>query len=94
MFQFEGLITSGNEALVHHMEVFHCEVPPGVAPPSYDAPCDSENKPQELDVCRKVIGAWAMGAPVRKLVKPVMVFDHHEIVHCLVIITSYFQQQM
>ncbi|CAG5122416.1 unnamed protein product, partial [Candidula unifasciata] len=59
---YEGIITEGNHDLVHHMEVFHCEVSPRHRLPSYSGPGMSEGQPEGLDVCRRVIGAWAMGA--------------------------------
>ena len=62
--QFEGYIMKGNEDLVHHIEVFHCEVGPNEKVPYYNGPGLAEGKPKGLEVCRKVIGAWAMGASV------------------------------
>ncbi|KAH3798089.1 hypothetical protein DPMN_151679 [Dreissena polymorpha] len=49
------------------MEVFHCEVPSNQIVPFYSGPGQSEGKPKELEACRKVIGAWAMGATVSKV---------------------------
>ncbi|XP_013420099.1 dopamine beta-hydroxylase-like [Lingula anatina] len=60
--QFEAVIKPGNEHLVHHMEVFHCEVPPNKIVPSYNALCHAETKPEQLKSCTRVIGAWAKGA--------------------------------
>lgn len=62
IIQFEGHIMKGNEDLVHHIEVFHCEVGPTEKVPYYNGPGLAEGKPKGLEVCRKVIGAWAMGA--------------------------------
>lgn len=42
------------------MEVFHCLTDSTVEIPLYAGPC--EKSPQEVKVCSKVIGAWAMGA--------------------------------
>jgi len=65
-WQFEGAISSGGRGVVHHLEVFHCEAPPHVHIPYYNAPCSSKSqRPRGLESCRKVIGAWAMGAKVR-----------------------------
>lgn len=64
-FQYEGVIQKGNEMLVHHMEVFHCEVASSVTVTAFSGPGLSEGKPPELGACRNVIGAWAMGAKVR-----------------------------
>ncbi|CAG7731030.1 unnamed protein product [Allacma fusca] len=62
--QFEANIQHGNEALVHHMEVFHCETDVNTEMPLYSGPC--EQSPPEIKVCSRVIGAWAMGAePLR-----------------------------
>ncbi|XP_003795019.1 dopamine beta-hydroxylase [Otolemur garnettii] len=59
--KYEAIITKGNEALVHHMEVFQCtdEVH---SFPSYSGPCDSKMKPDRLNYCRHVLAAWALGA--------------------------------
>ncbi|KAH3798083.1 hypothetical protein DPMN_151673 [Dreissena polymorpha] len=65
--QYEGVIQKGSENLVHHMEVFHCEVPSNQIVPFYSGPGQSEGKPKELEACRRVIGAWAMGATAMEL---------------------------
>ncbi|KAL2076717.1 hypothetical protein ACEWY4_027688 [Coilia grayii] len=62
---YESVITAGNEAIVHHMEVFECapDTDPDmerVAP--YSGPCDSKMKPPQLNYCRHVLAAWALGA--------------------------------
>ena len=49
---------------MHHMEVFHCEVESNEIIRYYSGPGQAEGKPPELAACRKVIGAWAMGAAV------------------------------
>ncbi|XP_014849355.1 PREDICTED: dopamine beta-hydroxylase isoform X1 [Poecilia mexicana] len=58
---YESVITPGNEAIVHHIEVFECaqdlrEVP------QYSGSCDDKMKPKKLNFCRHVLAAWAMGA--------------------------------
>ncbi|NXA34878.1 DOPO hydroxylase, partial [Eudromia elegans] len=58
---YEPVITAGNEALVHHMEVFQCAAEQGRVP-RYNGPCDAKMKPAQLNVCRHVLAAWAMGA--------------------------------
>ncbi|KAG8337202.1 hypothetical protein J6590_029567 [Homalodisca vitripennis] len=60
--KFEPVITQGNEPLVHHMELFHCEGPADKEFPLYRGPCDSEDRPEDIKVCKKVLAAWAMGA--------------------------------
>ncbi|XP_052673220.1 dopamine beta-hydroxylase-like [Crassostrea angulata] len=62
IIQYEGVITKGNEEFVHHIEVFHCQVDPLVKVTSYNGPGMAEGKSPELEACREVIGAWAMGA--------------------------------
>ncbi|XP_061911121.1 dopamine beta-hydroxylase [Entelurus aequoreus] len=58
---YESVITAGNEAMVHHMEVFECS--PDVSNvPDYSGSCDDKMKPGKLDFCRHVLAAWAMGA--------------------------------
>lgn len=61
--QYEPVITAGNEALVHHMEVFQCAAKFDSFP-HYNGPCDSKMKPDRLNYCRHVLAAWAMGAQV------------------------------
>ncbi|XP_070811803.1 dopamine beta-hydroxylase [Pituophis catenifer annectens] len=58
---YEPVVTGGNEALVHHMEVFQCS-PHFPAFPHYSGSCHSKMKPQRLNFCRHVLAAWAMGA--------------------------------
>lgn len=62
--QYEPIVTKGNEALVHHMEVFQCAA--GFESfPHFSGPCDSKMKPERLNYCRHVLAAWALGAKVR-----------------------------
>ncbi|KAG8509447.1 Dopamine beta-hydroxylase [Galemys pyrenaicus] len=58
---YEPIITAGNEALVHHMEVFQC-APQFESVPRFSGPCDSKMKPDRLNSCRHVLAAWALGA--------------------------------
>uniref|UniRef100_A0A3B4Z232 Dopamine beta-hydroxylase n=1 Tax=Stegastes partitus TaxID=144197 RepID=A0A3B4Z232_9TELE len=58
---YESVITPGNEAIVHHMEVFECS-PDIPEVPDYSGPCDDKMKPGKLNFCRHVLAAWAMGA--------------------------------
>lgn len=61
--QYESVITRGNEAIVHHIEVFECS--PDISNvPGYSGSCDDKMKPDKLDSCRHVLAAWAMGAEV------------------------------
>ncbi|KAM5331021.1 dopamine beta-hydroxylase [Glossophaga mutica] len=57
---YEPIITEGNEALVHHMEVFQC--PAELQGSDFSGPCDSKMKPHRLGHCRHVLAAWALGA--------------------------------
>nr|CAD7435261.1 unnamed protein product [Timema monikensis] len=61
--QFEAVVQEGNEALVHHMEVFHCVAPPEQNIPEYKGPCFAPQRPETTQVCKRVLAAWAMGAP-------------------------------
>jgi dopamine beta-monooxygenase len=56
------VIQPGNEALVHHIEVFHCEAPHGHDMPEYQGACFSHGRPEATKVCKRVLAAWAMGA--------------------------------
>lgn len=58
---YESAITRGNEAIVHHIEVFECS-PDLRTVPDYSGSCDDKMKPDKLDSCRHVLAAWAMGA--------------------------------
>uniref|UniRef100_A0A8C5H6L5 Dopamine beta-hydroxylase n=1 Tax=Gouania willdenowi TaxID=441366 RepID=A0A8C5H6L5_GOUWI len=58
---YESVITPGNEAIVHHIEVFECD-PDTREVPRYSGSCDDKMKPGKLDLCRHVLAAWAMGA--------------------------------
>nr|XP_046163418.1 dopamine beta-hydroxylase-like [Oncorhynchus gorbuscha] len=58
---YESVVTPGNEAIVHHMEVFECS-PEMSTVPQYSGSCDSKMKPASLNYCRHVLAAWAMGA--------------------------------
>ncbi|XP_021269575.1 dopamine beta-hydroxylase isoform X1 [Numida meleagris] len=61
IIMYEPVITAGNEALVHHMEIFQCTAEFDSIP-HYNGPCDDKMKPQRLNYCRHVLAAWAMGA--------------------------------
>ncbi|XP_037653314.1 dopamine beta-hydroxylase [Choloepus didactylus] len=58
---YEPIVTEGNEALVHHMEVFQCAAE-FESFPHFSGPCDSKMKPSRLNYCRHVLAAWALGA--------------------------------
>ncbi|XP_063364441.1 tyramine beta-hydroxylase [Cydia amplana] len=60
--QFESVITRGNEGLVHHMEVFYCDVDPKKEVPLYEGDCFAPDRPEITKKCSKVKAAWAMGA--------------------------------
>ncbi|KAL1131405.1 hypothetical protein AAG570_011022 [Ranatra chinensis] len=60
--KFESVIQEGNEGLVHHMELFHCEADRGQELPLYRGPCQHADRPNSTQVCKKVLAAWAMGA--------------------------------
>ncbi|KAG1652660.1 Dopamine beta-hydroxylase [Nymphon striatum] len=62
LIQFGPAVQAGNEPLVHHMELFHCEVDKDEDLPHWDGPCSSPNKPKILEACKRVIAAWATGA--------------------------------
>ncbi|XP_061656788.1 dopamine beta-hydroxylase [Syngnathoides biaculeatus] len=56
---YESAITPGNEAIVHHIEVFECSLDDV---PQYSGSCDDKMVPANLNFCRHVLAAWAMGA--------------------------------
>lgn len=58
---YEPVITPGNEAIVHHIEVFEC-APEVQEVPDYSGSCEDKMKPKKLNFCRHVLAAWAMGA--------------------------------
>lgn len=61
--QYEAVVSAGNEAIVHHIEVFECSPHMDVVP-QYSGSCDSKMKPAKLNSCRHVLAAWALGAEV------------------------------
>ncbi|RVE65659.1 hypothetical protein OJAV_G00118940 [Oryzias javanicus] len=61
IIMYESVITPGNEAIVHHIEVFECS-PDMKDVPQYSGSCDDNMKPRKLNYCRHVLAAWAMGA--------------------------------
>ena len=64
ILQYEPIMTEGNEHLLHHMEVFHCVPQQGENAdfPIWSGPCGSDEAPQKLIQCKKVLAAWAIGA--------------------------------
>ncbi|CAF0824212.1 unnamed protein product [Didymodactylos carnosus] len=62
IIRFDGVVSPQSEGVVHHMELFHCNIPPEKEVPEYNRPCTAEQKPMGLTECRRVIGAWALGA--------------------------------
>ncbi|XP_055929694.1 dopamine beta-hydroxylase-like [Argiope bruennichi] len=62
IIQYSSAIQEGSEGLVHHMEVFHCEVEANKKLPPWNGPCSSPAKPKILEACKRVLAAWAMGA--------------------------------
>ena len=66
MIKYEGLISPETDGIVHHMEVFHCVNETSVKAKSFRGPCKvfGAERPEGLEDCRQVIGAWAMGAIV------------------------------
>lgn len=61
IIMYEAIVTEGNEALVHHMEVFQC-TNESEDLSKFNGPCDSKMKPERLNYCRHVLAAWALGA--------------------------------
>ena len=62
IIRFDGVVSPQSEGVVHHMELFHCDVDAKTKIPAFNGVCTSEQKPMGLTPCRRVIGAWAMGA--------------------------------
>jgi len=62
IIRFDGVVSPQSESVVHHMELFHCDVDLNIKIPAFNGPCTSEQKPMGLTPCRRVIGAWAIGA--------------------------------
>uniref|UniRef100_A0A8C8G3M0 Dopamine beta-hydroxylase n=1 Tax=Oncorhynchus tshawytscha TaxID=74940 RepID=A0A8C8G3M0_ONCTS len=60
-----SVVTPGNKAIVHHMEVFECSPEMDTAP-KYSRSCDSKMKSAGLNYCRHILAACAMGAEVTK----------------------------
>ncbi|CAF0771887.1 unnamed protein product, partial [Didymodactylos carnosus] len=56
-----GIISSQSEDIVHHMELYHCNVPTNHEIPKYNKWWTTERKPMDLMKCHRVIGAWTFG---------------------------------
>ncbi|XP_018564071.1 tyramine beta-hydroxylase [Anoplophora glabripennis] len=63
IYQYESNIQESNQGLVHHMEVFHCETAANEEIPLYIGNCFAKERPPKTQVCKRVLAAWAMGAP-------------------------------
>ncbi|KAJ8954020.1 hypothetical protein NQ318_004313, partial [Aromia moschata] len=63
VIEYESNIQHTSHGLVHHMEVFHCEAPPNEEIPLYIGNCFAKERPPKTQVCKRVLAAWAMGAP-------------------------------
>jgi dopamine beta-monooxygenase len=62
IIRFDGVVSPQSDGVVHHMELFHCDVDLNIEIAPFNGPCTSEQKPMGLTPCRRVIGAWALGA--------------------------------
>ncbi|CAF2479061.1 unnamed protein product [Rotaria sp. Silwood2] len=62
IIRFDGVVSPQSDGIVHHMELFHCDVSYNTSIPAFNGICTSEQKPMGLTPCRRVIGAWALGA--------------------------------
>lgn len=62
-FQYEANIQNSSMGLVHHMEVFHCESNIKEEIPFYTGNCFASDRPNRTQLCKRVLAAWAMGAP-------------------------------
>jgi dopamine beta-monooxygenase len=62
IIRFDGIVSPQSVGVVHHMELFHCNVDLKTKIPPFNDACTSEQKPMGLTPCRRVIGAWALGA--------------------------------
>ncbi|CAF4643959.1 unnamed protein product [Rotaria sp. Silwood1] len=62
IIRFDGVVSPQSNGIVHHMELFHCDVSNETDIPVFNGKCTSEQKPMGLIQCRRVIGAWALGA--------------------------------
>ncbi|KAG5875052.1 hypothetical protein JTB14_026183 [Gonioctena quinquepunctata] len=63
IYQYESHIQASSQGIVHHMEVFHCEAEPQEDIPLYVGNCFAKDRPPKTQVCKRVLAAWAMGAP-------------------------------
>ncbi|CAF3747867.1 unnamed protein product [Rotaria socialis] len=62
IIRFDGIVSPQSDGIVHHMELFHCNVASDFDIPAFNGVCTSEQKPMGLTPCRRVVGAWALGA--------------------------------
>lgn len=64
VIQYESQIHPATQGIVHHMEVFHCEVDANNELPAWSGSCTDSAMPDVLKACKRVIAAWAYGAGV------------------------------
>ena len=61
IYQYEAVVTPGNELMIHHILLYRCNIPStydGVQGPCY-------TKDRALPQCRDIILAWAIGGEVK-----------------------------
>lgn len=66
IIQYEAVIEEKSKHLVHHMEVFHCEIDAKLVFNKWSGRCNDTEMPNMLLNCKKVIAAWAYGASVSR----------------------------
>lgn len=64
IIQYEAVIKEKNKHLVHHMEIFHCEIDAKLVFNKWSGRCNDTKMPSSLLNCKKVLAAWAYGASV------------------------------
>ncbi|XP_065314626.1 dopamine beta-hydroxylase-like [Gordionus sp. m RMFG-2023] len=62
IIKYQSKISKETENVVHHLMLFHCQIPKFIIPDFYEGPSDTPNEPKLYKKCKKVIVAWAMGA--------------------------------
>ncbi|KAM9306602.1 LOW QUALITY PROTEIN: dopamine beta-hydroxylase [Pholidichthys leucotaenia] len=61
IIMYESVITPGNKAIIHHIEVFECSLDIRDIS-SYSDSCDNKMKSQKFNFCLHMLVAWPMGA--------------------------------
>lgn len=76
-FQYEPIITPGNELNVHHILIYHCSQDINPAQDGKTFECYTYERPQALQSCYLVFIAWAIGGGVNFINFIIIIQPHY-----------------